>query len=187
MKDPIDNPGEASRQVSRRSLLYGLAAAAAVPLALEAMKADALPARPKGGHPRSKRGSLKALPRHQHSATTLRNGAVLIAGGMYHGALADARIYSAGGWSAAARLKKARSRHSATLLADGRVLVLGGFNGAALNAAEIYDPASDTWTSVLPLATPRCDHAAALLPDGSVLITGGYNHGPLAEPEIYFV
>ena len=187
MKDPIDNAGRANPQVSRRSILYGLAAAAAIPIALEAMKAEALPARMKRPSMGAKKGKIKALPRHQHTATTLRNGAVMIAGGMYHGPLADARIYTADGWSAAARMNKARSRHSATLLADGRVLVLGGFNGSALNAVEIYDPSSDTWTVARPLATPRCDHAAALLPNGSVLITGGFNHGPLAESEIYIV
>ena len=187
MKENIDRSSDNDPRVSRRTMLGGLAAAVAAPLAIAAHEAQARPAGMKRASTRSKGCSIKALPRHQHTATPLRNGAILVAGGAYHGALADTRIYRDGVWITAARMNTARSQHTATLLADGRVLVLGGFNGSSLSAAEIYDPASDTWTLGRPLATPRHEHAAALLPDGAVLITGGYHHGPMAEPEIYRV
>jgi phosphatidylserine/phosphatidylglycerophosphate/cardiolipin synthase-like enzyme len=192
MKDPIKKPTErsddADRHVSRRSVLYGLAAAMTAPLALDAAKAGAT-GRTAGRAPsRAGKGrKLKALPRHQHTATLLRSGAILIAGGANNGSLADARTYANDAWSAAAAMSAPRARHSATLLADGRVLVLGGFNGAAMASAEIYDPAADTWTPARPLAAPRCDHAAALLPDGRVLVTGGFNRGPIEAAEIYSV
>lgn len=187
MRDPIEKFGIAGPSVSRRSILYGIAATVTAPVALGIPQARASQSGEKRTGSRGRNRGVKTLPRHQHTATPMRNGAILVAGGAYHGPLADARIFSNGVWSPAARLAKARSRHSATLLADGRVLVLGGFNGSALSSAEIYDPSTDTWTPAKSLATPRYDHAAALLPDGSVLVTGGFYHGPLGEPEIYRV
>jgi len=187
MSNPIHNVNDAERRVSRRSVLYGMAVAAAAAIPLSEAEARSVRKSAKRVTSRSKAGRLKRLPRCQHTSTLLHSGAILVAGGAYLGALAEARIFSEGEWSPAAQMNTPRSQHSATLLGDGRVLVLGGFNGSSLSSAEIYDPSSDTWTMARPLAAPRHDHAASLLPDGSVLVTGGYYHGPIAEAEIYTI
>ena len=71
-------------------------------------------------------GSMREA-RAGHTATLLRDGTVLIAGGGSSPAdtLASAEIYvpSTGTWTATGRMHEARASHTATLLADGNVLV----------------------------------------------------------------
>ncbi len=131
--------------------------------------------------------------RAAHTATLLRDGRVLVIGGMRFpindqtGFLASAEIYdpATGRWSEVAPMSTPRWSHTATTLQDGRVLVVGGYRiGAesrALATAEIYDPATDRWTAVAPMGTGREGHTATLLHDGQVLIvggTGGYGSQP---------
>ena len=91
--------------------------------------------------------------RYAHTASLLRNGRVLVAGGFntdFSGRavpLASAELYdpSSGSWSPTANLVEAHSGSTATLLLDGRVLLLSGgagFNDEPLSAAELYDPDS---------------------------------------------
>ena len=72
-------------------------------------------------------------PRFSHSATTLADGSILIAGGgnLTAGYLDSAERYvpAADTWVPAGRIPGPRDNHTATLLADGRVLVAGGYNG----------------------------------------------------------
>jgi hypothetical protein len=188
MKDETGNVVEAqARRLSRREVLGGLVAVVATPVVLETAWGEGNRARSKRSTARSKGSPIKALPRHQHTATPLPNGQVLVAGGFYHGPLTNVQIYCDGVWSSAAHMNTPRYQHAATLLADGRVLVLGGFYHGPMSDVEIYDPETDTWSSARPLAIPRYQHAAVLLPDGSVLVTGGCYLGPLADPEIYTV
>ena len=109
-----------------------------------------------------------------HSATLLRDGRVLVAGG----AGTNTALYNpaTGTWSAAASLNIARSSHTDTLLPDGRVLVAGGRtpNDTLNDTAEIYDPLANTWTTLAAKMTdPRDLHTASLLLDGRVLVAGG--------------
>jgi len=89
-------------------------------------------------------GSMSS-PRFFHSATALRGGDVLAAGGedMDVSVLDSAERYDpkTGLWSATGDLTTLRATHTATLLRDGRVLVTGGFFiGTALASAELYLP-----------------------------------------------
>jgi hypothetical protein len=126
-------------------------------------------------------------PRSKHSATVMRDGNVLLAGGEdAHGtAQATAEIYdwSSGKFSAAPSMKSARREHRATLLPNGQVLITGGVdgNGQILATAELYNPAARAFT-LTTAAFPttgtamnegRSQHAAVLLTDGRVLIAGG--------------
>jgi hypothetical protein len=116
-----------------------------------------------------------STPRSQHTVSLLRDGRVLVTGGMRASSiLASAEIYSPalGTWSPTGSMGVSRYYHTATVLRDGRVLVVGGGGGEA-RSAEIYDPALGTWSPIPLMNTLRFVHAATLLQDGRVLVSGG--------------
>ena len=80
--------------------------------------------------------------RAAHTATLLRDGRVLIVGGLGAGA-GSAELFDPATrtFSRTGSPLVPRASHTATLLADGRVLVAGGYNGSFLASTEIYDPA----------------------------------------------
>ncbi len=160
-------------------------------------------------------GAPLNVARAGHTATLLKDGTVLLAGGIENvsgvmTAVNSAELYDpiAQTFSAvAATMTAARVGHTATLLKDGRVLLAGGHNGTStfsvtgasdgdtlswsdqtgsiLNTAEIYDPATKTFEPVggivkktgLPKAAmkaARVNHTATLLSNGKVLLTGGF-------------
>lgn len=129
-------------------------------------------------------GAMTAAPRG-HTATLLRDGRVLIAGGSIGGRaeddLAGAELYEppSSRFVATGSMSTPRSGHTATLLTDGRVLVVGGSSnrGGTLASAEVYDPDSGTFAPAGRMTVARSDHTATLLPDGRVLITGGLELG----------
>jgi len=143
-----------------------------------------------------------AMPRKGHTATSLRDGRVLIVGGRYDiydskatnqnttKTTATAELYDPATESFAptGALSTARTGHTATLLADGRVLIAAGSTGTAQSAtAELYDPATGTFRSTGALLAARSVHTATLLDDGEVLVVGGYGASglELASCELY--
>ena len=145
--------------------------------------------------------SPMANTRHNHTATVLLSGKVLVAGGAQRSPVVvrnECELFTEGPspWSAAARMIQPRIAHTATLLPNGQVLVVGGSTGASATdasafgpptaTAEIYDPISDTWAQAASMSTPRFLHTATLLACGKVLITGGQNDsGTVSLCEIY--
>ena len=132
---------------------------------------------------------VKTGPMHtarvMHTASTLFNGEVIVAGGSnvpFGGpALASAELYepTTRRFSLTGSLNTARMGHTATVLQDGRILIAGGTDGTnALNSAEIYDPANGTFMSTGAMNIGREYHTATLLEDGRVLIAGGFTTLP---------
>jgi len=137
-----------------------------------------------------------------HTATLLRNGKVLIVGGIRTNVpdpefLVDAELYDpkSGSWSPTASSAQPRAGHTATLLQDGRVLVAGGvgqeirishgvYTPVLTTSAEIYDPATETWSATANLITARSG-TAILLKSGKVLASRRFDRQePLLRKEV---
>ena len=86
-------------------------------------------------------GSLQTA-RSSHTASKLREGKILVAGG----AGASAEVYDAttGTWTLTGSLQTARGSHTASELGAGKILVAGGVdsNLIALASAEVYTQSS---------------------------------------------
>src|SRR5215831_18754016 len=131
-------------------------------------------------------------PREDFTATLLKNGEVLMAGGQIgvtH-SLASAELYNPAtrSFSATGSLHFARSRPAASLLPNGQVLITGGIttNFADLSSAELYNPATGKWANTTPTNAPGYAETSTVLPNGNVLVTGfggsGANTGEVYNP-----
>jgi hypothetical protein len=135
-------------------------------------------------------GSMAAA-RFGHTATLLKSGKVLIAGGTdsySDNPLSTAEIYDPanGHFVSTGSMATPHAGHTATLLADGRVLITGGLNTGLINGqfgisstAELYDPAMGSFSTTGQMGVMREEHTATLLPSGLVLVAGGGS--PTAE------
>lgn len=160
-----------------------LLASSSLILATASANAGSGPAllQPSGGTGLWSRGASLMAGREEHTATLLRNGRLLIAGGTdgRGHALASAEVYDAATdrWRPGGSMSTTRLDHTATLLPSGKVLVVGGFKATypseSLASSELYDPATNSWSSAAPMTTSRTRHTATALPDGRVLVVGG--------------
>jgi Kelch motif/Galactose oxidase, central domain len=141
-------------------------------------------------------GSLTRLRREGSTATLMRDGKVLVTGGLGRvNDPASAELYdpSSGSWTATRNMKVRRTSATATVLADGRVLVVGGASydrdPTPLATAELYDPISGSWTATGNMVTTRGGgYSVTVLPDGKVLLAGGFRSNgsrTLASAELY--
>jgi Galactose oxidase, central domain len=130
--------------------------------------------------------------RAAHTATTLADGRVLVAGGFTErGSARGAELYDArtDRFTPLPPMVVTRHSHTATLLPNGSVLIAGGYaaGGVQVSATEIFDPRSNRFSASTALSQPRSDHVAVLLGNGMVLIAGGL--GPnwtfLSSAELY--
>jgi hypothetical protein len=139
-------------------------------------------------------GSMTA-GRTSFTATLLKNGEVLVAGGSDYeiSCYATAELYnpSTGKWTLTGSMTQPRCLQSATLLPNGEVLVSGGVNSiystntATVSGAEIYNPETGTWKATGSLHVSRAQAATLLLNDGEVLTAGGYNNTGNNNPNTY--
>jgi hypothetical protein len=142
-----------------------------------------------------------------HTATKLRDGNVLIVGGVgivqdQRTSLRSSEVFDVESETFPQNLigvtDKARASHTATMLtASGKVLVVGGGIYDAQNivtyhdSAEVYDPSTNTWTVANnSMGAQRAFHTTTELDpnadQGKVLVTGGSDAtGPLKTVEIY--
>ncbi len=149
-----------ARHGARRAILVAL---------LLALLGGALPVAPVAGAATPDTGGQwRAIPqpreaRTEHTATTLADGRVLVAGVGSSETFDPATLT----WGAPVPMVTRRYQHTATLLRDGRVLVAGA-------TTELYDPATDAWRAGAPRAArararprPSCP-TAGCWPPGTV-------------------
>jgi WD40 repeat protein len=133
-----------------------------------------------------------------HAATTLRDGTVLVTGGISNDTscdgLANAELYdpSSGTFAILSPMSQSREIHTSTLLQDGTVLITGGGDGwchsSTDDTAELYVPSTRSFVAAGRMAISRTEHTATLLKDGTVLIAGGAQFWPYSttnRAEIY--
>ncbi|AUX38569.1 uncharacterized protein SOCE836_108160 [Sorangium cellulosum] len=117
------------------------------------------------------------LARIAHTATLLRSGKVLVAGGGQNSFFTESvELYDpeSNQWESTVPMGDPRAGHKATLLSNGKVLVAGGhYIPGALATAELYDPEVDRWEFTAPMNHARGATTMTLLPNGEVLVAGG--------------
>jgi hypothetical protein len=147
---------------------------------------------------------LASSGRAFHTATKLRDGNVLLAGGIglvegKKSTLQSAEIYypDSRRFDNASVMGTGRAHHTATMLATGEVLISGGasYSNGEINSyydsAVLYDPVNNNFAQVANnMSAARAFHQAVLLDPltagGKVLIIGGEdNDGPLNSADIY--
>ena len=115
------------------------------------------------------------VPRSGHTATLLRDGTVLIAGGMLRNGdfSSTAEIFDpkTNQFSPVRNMLIGRVGAAAALLPSGKVLIVGGWHET--DEAEIYDPATRAFAATARMIEPRAGPTATALREGTVLITGG--------------
>jgi WD40 repeat protein len=135
--------------------------------------------------------SRMSAVRSGHSATLLKNGKVLIAGGWSNNTIftdsADLYDPSTNTFTPTGHLNIGRTEHGNLLLPDGRVILAGGF-GETLDGSvsmEIYDPSQGTFQRTIDMRYRRNSTMLFLRPDGTILILGGTNwavNGEIYDP-----
>ncbi len=115
------------------------------------------------------------VPRSGHTATLLRDGTVLIAGGMLRNGdfSSTAEIFDpkTNQFSPVKDMLLGRVGAAAAVLPSGKVLIVGGWYET--DEAEIYDPATRSFAATGRMSERRARPTATVLRDGTVLITGG--------------
>jgi len=123
------------------------------------------------------------VPRSGHTATLLRDGTVLIAGGMLRNgdfsSTAETFAPKANQFTPTGKMLLGRVGAAAALLPSGKVLIVGGWYET--DEAEIYDPATRSFTATAKMSERRARPTATVLRDGTVLITGGERDGSTLE------
>src|SRR5437667_207748 len=122
------------------------------------------------------------VPRHDHTATLLPSGTVLIAGGLdaNNTVVASAEVYDPAApeyVSPIYRLTEPRSGHSATPLNNSLVYLAGGNSNPS---AELFAPAgpdnlifSTNGLAIPSMTTPRIGHTAIIGADNKIYLFGG--------------
>ena len=137
-----------------------------------------------------------SVARQAHTATLLKSGKVLVAGGRDNtGVHASCELYDPDHdtWSMTGPMSSPRNRHTATRVTMNDtdvVFVLGGSwttNYDQVPGIEYYNATSGVWRTIVdPMRQGRFSHTTTLLLDGRLLSAGGQtNTTRLASAEIF--
>jgi len=124
------------------------------------------------------------------TATLLRDGRVLVAGGRGDSVTASAELYDpkTKQFVPTGSLLVARYKHTAGLLPDGRVLLAGGSDerdwSGSLSSAETYDPKTGRFTAAASLNDSRfkLPDLAEQIGSGELLVAGGSKRIEVYDP-----
>ncbi len=108
------------------------------------------------------------------AAIVLRDGRVLLTGGLFDARAADLYDVGTDSWIGAAAMREGRQGHQAVLLGDGSVLVLGGRGPLPVHSVERYDPGRNLWQPLRDLATERSGFTATRAADDRIVVVGGF-------------
>ena len=113
--------------------------------------------------------------RQTFAAVTLRDGRVLVSGGVaISGLLKSAELYNPAPntFTPAGPMTEPRANHAMALLPDGRVLIVGsGWKPAS--STEVFNPGTNAFTRGPAMSLPRQGPRVATLADGSILVVSG--------------
>ena len=133
-------------------------------------------------------GGTMVFPRSGHSASLMKDGRVLVAGGGdTSGYTTVSEIYdpATNSWEATGNINQGRTFPEEVTLLDGRMLLIGGIIGGNVQSTvEIYDPTNGVWTYTGSMNDGRYGFDPVVLPDGRVLAAGGYGIGE-GKAELY--
>ncbi len=131
-------------------------------------------------------GPRMQYARYSHASVTLRDGNVVLFGGVYGSAYGESSTFAVktcemlnvttGKFSCIGEMNKERKSATAVLLSNGLVLIFGGYDNKAkhLKCCELFDPATGIFTMCKgKMKQTRTCATASLLPNGLVLICGG--------------
>lgn len=140
-------------------------------------------------------GPSMTVPRAAHSATLLKSGKVLIAGGCTEhscelsddGATTELYDPRSNRFEQGPRMTRPRVGHTATRLPNGDVLIAGGWDGPDVTAAaELYLASTGRFVALGSMREARGGAVAAHIGRGRVLIVGGSGRsGVLRSAEVF--
>ena len=114
------------------------------------------------------------------TATTLKSGLVLLAGGTSGGtALQTTELYDqrSAEFSTTGLMGQARRHHTANLTSAGNIVMIGGVGQSnnPLISAESWDGSTGTFSqSITQMSVSRVGHTATSLASGEILVVGGF-------------